>query len=94
MSFNGETFALMIKFAGAMVGVLLLIWLIAVGTPYVARFIDKHFGKINIDQGASSVPDPARVEGENGGSAETGEYKVYDIYEGTPSENENNDKKD
>ena len=55
MSFNKETFDLMLKLALGMVGILLLIWLIAVFTPKLAKFIDKIFGKAKIDPGPSSI---------------------------------------
>ncbi len=77
MGFNQETFWLMLKFGGAMIGILLLIWLIAVGTPYAAKLVDKLLGKLNINTGESSVPD---ADGEK-----DGKYTVYDIYEGVPS---------
>ncbi len=97
MSFNSETFSLMLKFGGAMIGLLLLVWLVAVGTPYAAKFIDKTLGKAKIDQGDKAVPDPERVQDdENKNDDAPSEYRVYDIYEGTPSDdkNENIDKKD
>lgn len=97
MSFNKDTFELMVKFGLAMMGILLIIWLLAAGTPLLAKLVDKLLGRVKIDQGASSVPIPERVQGENenGSTDAEREYKVYDIYEGTPSvENENNDKKD
>lgn len=97
MSFNSETFSLMLKFGGAMIGLLLLVWLVAVGTPYAAKFIDKTLGKAKIDQGDKAVPDPERVQDdENKNDDAPSEYRVYDIYEGTPSDgkNENTDKKD
>lgn len=95
MSFNEDTFWLMLKFAGAMLGILLLIWLIALGTPKMAKLADKLLGKLNIDRGADHVPSPERV-GDNDNGEKPQEYKVYDIYEGTPSEDapENNDKED
>ncbi len=94
MSFNRETFELMIKFAGAMLGLLMLVFVLAVVTPKLAKVVDRLLGRIDIDNG--NPPSPERVEGENEGStAAEKEYKVYDIYEGNPSEeNENIDKKD
>lgn len=71
MSFNKETFDLMLKLALGMVGILLLIWLIAVFTPKLAKFIDKTFGKTKIDPGPSSI------------TLENGEkYTVKSIFEG------------
>lgn len=71
MSFNKETFDLMLKLALGMVGILLLIWLIAVFTPKLAKFIDKVFGKAKIDPGPSSI------------TLENGEkYTVKSVFEG------------
>ncbi|MCD7730612.1 MAG: hypothetical protein LUI05_03845 [Oscillospiraceae bacterium] len=96
MSFNRETFDLMLKLALGMVAVLLIVWLLAVGTPKLAKLVDKLLGRAKIDQGASSVPNPERVrDNENSDeNADVGEYRVYDIYEGTPSDENNTDKKD
>lgn len=95
LSFNQDTFSLMLRFAGAMLGILLLIWLIALGTPKMAKLVDKLLGKLHIDQGADRVPSPERV-GDSDNGVKPQEYKVYDIYEGTPPDDapENNDKKD
>lgn len=71
MSFNKETFDLMLKLALGMVGILLLIWLIAVFTPKLAKFIDRIFGKAKIDPGPSSI------------TLENGEkYTVKSVFEG------------
>lgn len=93
MSFNKDTFDLMLKLALAMIGILLIIWLLAVATPKLAKLVDKLLGRAKIDQGANSVPSPERVRDDN--DASKGEYRVYDIYEGTPPDenNENNDDK-
>ena len=42
--------------------------------------------------GKGAAPIPERVDGEvlNGSSQAEREYKVYDIYEGTPSDNDDN----
>lgn len=61
----------MLKLALGMVGILLLIWLIAVFTPKLAKFIDKIFGKAKIDPGPSSI------------TLENGEkYTVKSVFEG------------
>lgn len=94
MSFNKDTFDLMLKLALAMIGILLIIWLLAVATPKLAKLVDKLLGRVKIDQGASSVPSPERVRDNN---VYEGEYRVYDIYEGTPPDEntqKNDDKKD
>lgn len=75
MSFNKETFDLMLKLALGMIGILLLIWLIAVFTPKLAKFIDKVFGKAKIDPGPSSI------------TLENGEkYTVKSVFEGEKTE--------
>lgn len=70
----------MLKLALGMIGILLLIWLIAVFTPKLAKFIDKVFGKAKIDPGPSSI------------TLENGEkYTVKSVFEGEktdePTEN-------
>lgn len=61
----------MLKLAFGMIGILLLIWLIAVFTPKLAKFVDKTFGKTKIDPGPSSI------------TLENGEkYTVKSIFEG------------
>lgn len=65
----------MLKLALGMVGILLLIWLIAVFTPKLAKFIDKIFGKAKIDPGPSSI------------TLENGEkYTVKSVFEGEKAE--------
>lgn len=78
----------MLKLALGMIGILLLIWLIAVFTPKLAKFIDKVFGKAKIDPGPSSI------------TLENGEkYTVKSVFEGEKTdenkentENINNEK--
>lgn len=73
MSFNPDTFNLMLRLALGMIAILLVIWLLAVATPKLAKLTDKLFGKTKIDRGESSV------------TLENGEkYTVRDIYEGDP----------
>lgn len=61
----------MLKLALGMIGILLLIWLIAVFTPKLAKFVDKVFGKTKIDPGPSSI------------TLENGEkYTVRSVFEG------------
>ena len=89
---NSESMALTLKFGGTMLGLLLLICLITVATPHIAKLVDKYLGKIKIDRGASSIPNPERVDSEGNTDKVASEYKVYDIYDGTPSEdNDEND---
>ena len=74
---NYESLALFGKFGGAMLGLLMLVWLIAVLTPKAANLIDKLAGK----------PRPARVQDnidtENNESVPEN-YKVYSIFEDRP----------
>lgn len=97
MSFNKETFELMTAFGAAMIGVLAVICLLAFATPRMAAFVDRLLGRKE-KSGTGDAPIPERVDGELQGSTQAErEYKVYDIYEGTPSENsddENLNKKD
>jgi hypothetical protein len=44
MKINHETLSLMLKFGGAMLGLLLLVWVIALLTPKLAKLIDRLFG--------------------------------------------------
>jgi hypothetical protein len=44
MNLNPETLAMMLKFGGAMLGLLLLVWLIALLTPKLAKLIDRLLG--------------------------------------------------
>lgn len=69
---NYESLALFAKFGGAMLGLLLIVWLIALLTPKAAKLIDKIAGK----------PRPERVE-DNIVNEEN--YKVYSIFEDRPS---------
>lgn len=86
MSFNPDTFDLMIKLAVGMVAILLIIFLLAVITPKLSKLVDKLLGKTKIDRGESTVTLP---NGEK--------YTVRDIYDGetsedTPAKEENEEK--
>ena len=74
MNINYEALAMFGKFGGAMLGLLLLVWLIALLTPKAAGLVDKI-------SGAGKKPSPERVQdsidSEN-------EYKVYSIFEDRP----------
>lgn len=67
---NYEALALFGKFGGAMLGLLLLVWLIAVLTPKAAKLIDKLAGK----------PRPERVED----NIKPEEYEVHSFFEDVP----------
>ncbi|MDR0991422.1 MAG: hypothetical protein LBL87_00790 [Ruminococcus sp.] len=66
MKINVDTFNLMLTFGIAMIGVLLLIFVIAVIVPKLSKWIDRAFG-------IKSTP-PPEVSPED--------YTVQDIYEG------------
>lgn len=74
-----ETLAVFGKFGGVMLGLLLLVWLIAVLTPKAAKLIDRLAGK----------PRPERVQDnidkENNESSPEN-YKVYSIFEDRPKD--------
>lgn len=67
---NYESLALFGKFGGAMLGLLLLVWLIAVLTPKAAKLIDRLMGK----------PRPERVED----NIKPEEYEVHSFFEDVP----------
>ena len=73
MEIDYESLALFGKFGGGMLGLLLLVWIIAVLTPKAAALIDRLAGK---------KPSPERVQdsidSEN-------DYKVYSIFEDRPN---------
>lgn len=65
-----ESLALFGKFGGAMLGLLLLVWLIAILTPKAAALIDRLSGK----------PRPARVQD----NIKPEEYEVHSFFEDVP----------
>ncbi len=67
---NYESLILFGKFGGAMLGLLLIVWLIALLTPKAAAFIDKLAGK----------PRPERVQD----NINTEEYEVHSFFEDVP----------
>ncbi len=99
--FAKEDAVVFIKFGGAMLGIMMLIFLIALLTPKMAGFIDKLILK-------NKTPSPERVENADGlqspfGASSTGEdlnHKIYneDIYAikglSKPSDSDNDIKKD
>lgn len=70
MNINYESLALFGKFGGAMLGLLLAVWIIALLTPKAAKLIDKLSGK----------PRPERVQ-EN---IKPEEYEVHSFFEDVP----------
>lgn len=79
---NWDTFGMMSKLLLGMVGILLLIYVLAVLTPKLAKLVDKLLGKANPGKNMS----PARVKDEDGK-----EYQVKDIYEGGKTEDASSD---
>lgn len=73
---NYESLALFGKFGGAMLGLLLIVWLIALLTPKAAKLIDRLLHKKS-----GGLPDPERV----GNNYNEENYKVYSIFEDRPS---------
>ena len=71
-----ESLALFGKFGGAMLGLLLLVWLIAVLTPKAAKLIDKLSGK----------PRPERVQD----NIKPEEYEVHSFFEDVPLKKQDN----
>lgn len=65
-----ESLTLFGKFGGAMLGLLMLVWLIAVLTPKAAKLIDRFAGK----------PRPERVQD----NIKTEEYEVHSFFEDVP----------
>ena len=74
MNINYDSLALFGKFGGAMLGLLLIVWVIALLTPKAAKLVDRLFGRKDI---------PERVQDNN--SADNG-YKVYSVFEDRPEE--------
>ena len=69
LAINYESLAIYTKFGGAMLGILLLVWVIAILTPKLAKVIDKLMGK-------PADPSPERVQEVNEDN-----YKVYSLFE-------------
>lgn len=72
LAINYESLAIYTKFGGAMLGILLLVWVIAILTPKLAKVIDKLMGK-------PADPSPERVQEVNEDN-----YKVYSLFEDRP----------
>ncbi len=77
MNIDYYSLALFGKFGGAMLGLLLIVWVIALLTPKAARLVDRISGKKGIPERVHDSNDP-----EN-------EYKVYSVFEDRPRENVN-----
>ncbi|MBQ8175477.1 MAG: hypothetical protein IJ035_00380 [Oscillospiraceae bacterium] len=70
LAINYEALEVYGKFGGAMLGILLLVWLIAILTPKLAKIIDKLMGK-------PADPSPERVQEE----INEDNYKVISLFE-------------
>lgn len=70
MNINYESLALFAKFGGAMLGLLLVVWVIAMLTPKAAKLIDRISGK----------PRPERVQD----NIKPEEYEVHSFFEDVP----------
>lgn len=91
---NYELLALFGKFGGAMLGLLLLVWVIAVLTPKAAAFIDKLAGKraesASLSSPRSDIDSSGHAEPPQEGSEEiidSENYKVYSVFEDRPKNN-------
>lgn len=78
---NSESLELFAKFGGAMLGLLMLVWVIALLTPKAAKLIDRIAGR-------KPDPNPERV-GDN--NISENEHQVYSIFEDRPTGAEKND---
>lgn len=95
---NYESLVLFGKFGGAMLGLLLLVWLIALLTPKAAALIDRLAGKPRPERQAEPAPlsppssdvnDTKHTEPPQGGSEKninSESYKVYSIFEDRPTD--------
>ena len=72
LAINYESLAIYAKFGGAMLGILMLVWVIALITPKLAKIIDKLMGK-------PADPSSERVQEVNEDN-----YKVYSLFEDRP----------
>ena len=84
LKINYETLDLMLKFGLAMIGLLLIIWFLAVITPRLAKVVDRIFRRVNVDKDNDTVP-------LSDGSNDT--FTVYDIYEGAKLTSASRDEK-
>lgn len=73
LKINYESLAIYGKFGAAMLGILMLVWVIALITPKLAKVIDKLMGK-------PADPSPERVQEE----INEDNYKVYSLFEDRP----------
>ncbi len=69
MNVNYDSLFMMLKFAGAMLGILLVVFILAVLTPVLAKRVDKLFKK-DVSGGQKDFPDvkgiyDAQLPGEN-----------------------------
>lgn len=74
---NYESLALFGKFGGAMLGLLLIVWVIAILTPKAAKLIDRLSGR---PQKSPADPSPERVQD----NIKPEEYEVHSFFEDVP----------
>ncbi len=75
MKVNHETLAIFVKFAGISMGLLMLVWLLALLTPKLAAIVDRIAGKKPDD-----APSPERVEEK----ITVENYEVHSFFEDIP----------
>lgn len=74
MNINYDSLALFAKFGGAMLGLLLIVWIIALLTPKAAKLVERISGKKGIPERVQDSEDPEK-------------YKVYSVFEDRPEKN-------
>lgn len=77
---NSDALVLVVKFGGIILGLLLLVWLIAVLTPKAAALIDRLLGK----------PRPERVQD----NIKPEEYEVHSFFEDVPLQKQEDKKQE
>lgn len=77
---NYDALVLFVKFGGIILGLLLLVWLIAVLTPKAAALIDRLLGK----------PRPERVQD----NIKPEEYEVHSFFEDVPLQKQDVEKQE
>ena len=75
MNIDHGSLALFVKFGGAMLGLLAIVWIIALLTPKAARLVDKITGKKGV---------PGRVQDSKNNEELP---QVYSVFEDRPAEN-------
>lgn len=81
MNINYESLALFGKFGGAMLGLLLIVWVIAILTPKAAKLIDRLGGKNPPEGGCQKNIKPE-------------EYEVHSFFEDVPYKKQDSQKQE